>query len=238
MKTRLPLILGLAAILVAGVAVGRGLPIGAWLTGLVDYVRGAGALGVAVFAVAYVAATVSMVSGAVLTLGAGFVYGPVLGTLIVSPVSVIAATVAFALGRSVARGWISRRMAGSVRFSAIDEAVGREGLKIVLLLRLSPLFPFTVLNYALGLTRVRLRDYVLGSWIGMLPGTVLYVYLGSLVTSASGLLSGQGGASGGATRIFYVVGLVATVAVAVVVGRTARRALDRSLERPVAEATS
>ena len=99
--------------------------------------------------------------------------------------SVAAATLAFVLGRTVARGWIARRIAGSPRFAAVDEAIGENGFRIVLLLRLSPLFPFNLLNYALGLTRLSLRDYVVASALGMLPGTILYVYLGSLVTSAS-----------------------------------------------------
>src|SRR5206468_12667832 len=110
------------------------------------------------------------------------------------------------------------------RFAAIDRAIGREGLKIVLLVRLSPIFPFTLLNYALGLTRVAVRDYVVGSLIGMLPGTLMYVYLGSLVTSLTELAAGR--PSGGALQpAFYLGGLVATVAVALYVSRFARRAL-------------
>lgn len=102
---------------------------------------------------------------------------------------------AFLLGRTVARAWVSSRVAANARVAAIDRAVGREGLKIVLLTRLSPVFPFNLLNYAFGLAQVSLRDYVLGSLVGMLPGTLMYVYLGSLITSLSELASGR--ASGG-----------------------------------------
>jgi len=204
---------------------------------LVLWIRSAGALGFIVFAVAYIGATVALIPGSLLTLGAGFVYGPVVGTLLVSPVSVFAATVAFLLGRTVARGWITRRMSGAARFRAVDEAISREGLKLVLLLRLSPLFPFTVLNYALGLTSIRPRDYVLASWVGMLPGTILYVYLGSLLGSAGELLSGEPAGGGVATGALYWGGLAATAAVVWLVTRVARRALQRSLEEDAARAT-
>lgn len=201
-----------------------------WGLELVEWIRGAGAVGVAGYALAYVVATLFLLPGSVLTLGAGFAYGPVWGTLVASPVSVAAATLAFLLGRSMARGWIARRMAGHPRFGAIDAAVGEHGFKIVFLLRLSPLLPFNVLNYALALTRVRLRDYVLASLLGMLPGTVLYVYLGSLVTSASQLLSGGQGA-GGWGRALYWGGLLATVVATIVLTRVARAALTRALDQ-------
>ena len=114
--------------------------------------------------------------------------------------------------------------------------MGTSGFKIVVLLRLSPVLPFSALNYALGLTRVSLRDYVLGSWIGMLPGTVLYVYLGSLVTSASELAGGGRPDAGPWGRVLYWGGLAATLIVTVVVTRVAKRALASALSRstPVA----
>ncbi len=206
------------------------LPIDEWALRLVDAIRGTGAAGVVIFAIVYVAATVLLLPGSLLTAGAGFAYGPVWGTLLVSPVSVVAATSAFLLGRTVARGWITRRIAGNPRFAAIDEAVGESGFKIVLLLRLSPLFPFNLLNYALGLTRVSPRDYVVASALGMLPGTILYVYLGSLVTSASELAGGGGEGAGASRSILYWAGLAATVIVTVLVTRIARRALSRTIE--------
>lgn len=204
-------------------------PVAEWAVALVAWIRNAGVSGAFVFAVVYIAATVAMLPGSLLTLGAGLAYGPVIGTALVSPVSVAAATCAFLLGRTAARQWIARRVASAPRFAAVDRAVGREGFRIVLLLRLSPLFPFTLLNYALGLTRVRLRDFVIASWVGMLPGTVLYVYLGSLLTSATELAAGAVRTDSSATRALYWGGLAATVAAAWLVTRTARRALRRSL---------
>jgi uncharacterized membrane protein YdjX (TVP38/TMEM64 family) len=223
--TKLAIAVGLAA--TAAVYL---LPTGDWLRGVVEAIRGAGAAGVAIFAVAYVAATVLLLPGSVLTAGAGFAYGPIWGTLLVSPVSVAAATLAFVLGRTVARGWIARRIAGNPRFAAVDEAIGESGFKIVLLLRLSPLFPFNLLNYALGLTRLSLRDYVVSSALGMLPGTILYVYLGSLVTSASELASAGGEAVRAPRTVLYWGGLAATIGATWLVTRIARRALSRALD--------
>lgn len=207
------------------------LPINEWALLLVEWIRGAGALGVGVYALTYVAATLLLLPGSILTAGAGFAYGPLWGTLLASPVSVLASTLAFVLGRSVARTWVSRRMEKHPRFAAIDEAIGESGFKIVFLLRLSPIFPFNLLNYALGVTRVRLRDYVIASLLGMLPGTFLYVYLGSLVTNASELLSGKRPAAGIWGQVLYWGGLAATVLVTVVITRIARKALDRALQR-------
>jgi len=189
---------------------------------LVSWAREAGLAGVLVYAAAYVASTVLVLPASVLTLGAGFAWGPLVGVAIVSPVSVLAATAAFVLGRTLLRSRVERRILGDPRFAAIDRAIGDQGLKLVLLLRLSPIVPFNFLNYALALTRVRLRDYLLGSALGMFPATVLYVYLGSLVTSGTQLLSGQRPASGAAGAALYWGGLLATVLAVVYATRLAR----------------
>ena len=221
-------ILAFVAALIAAVVL---LPAGEWTRQLVVWIRDAGAVGVLAFAGAYILATVLVLPGSILTLGAGFAYGPLLGTLLVSPVSVAAATVAFLLGRTVARDWIGTKVKQDPRFAAIDAAIEREGFKIVVLLRLSPMFPFSVLNYALGLTRVRLRDYVAASFIGMLPATFMYVYLGSLITTAAALGAGQAPTSS-LQQALYAAGLVATVLVTVFVTRLARRALRAALGPP------
>jgi uncharacterized membrane protein YdjX (TVP38/TMEM64 family) len=210
-------------------------PVDRWVLTFVESIRGAGAVGVAVFAIAYGAAAILFLPGSILTAGAGFAYGPLWGTLLVSPVSVAAATLAFVLGRTVARGWVARRISGNPRFAAVDEAIGESGFKIVLLLRLSPLFPFNLLNYALGLTRLSLRDYVVASALGMLPGTILYVYLGSLVTSASELAAGGGDGTGTPRSVLYWSGLAATLGATWLLTRIARRALARTIDsRPAA----
>lgn len=206
------------------------LPLGHWAGQLVEWIRGAGATGVAVYAGAYITATLLLLPGLLLTAGAGLAYGPIFGTLLVSPVSVIAATLAFWLGRTVARERVARRMVRDPRLIAIDAAIGRHGFKIVALLRLSPVIPFNLLNYALALTSVGLRDYVLASFVGMLPGTILYVYLGSAVTSVSTLGNDEGPA-GTAEQILYWAGLGATVVVTLFITKIARRALDEALQR-------
>lgn len=220
-------LVGIAAFVAAIVL----LPVNEWLLKLVEGIRDMGGVGAAVFVAAYVAATVLLLPGSILTLGAGFAYGPVYGTLLVMLASNLGATLAFLLGRTVLRGWVARRISSDARFSAVDAAVGAQGFRVVLLLRLSPLFPFNLLNYALGLTRVRLRDYVLASVPGMFPGTLLYVYLGSLVTSVSQLTSGQRPDSGPWGRVLFWGGLVATIAVTVLITRIARRALDSALRQ-------
>jgi uncharacterized membrane protein YdjX (TVP38/TMEM64 family) len=128
----------------------------------------------------------------------------------------------------VARDWIERKVAVHPRFRALDAAVAGQGFKIVLLTRLSPVFPFNLLNYAFGLTRVSFRDYVLGSCIGMLPGTILYVYIGSTIGALADVVAGKIDRSPAQQALFYA-GLAATLAVTVVVTRTARRALAQAV---------
>jgi uncharacterized membrane protein YdjX (TVP38/TMEM64 family) len=189
-----------------------------------DWIAGLGPAGVVAFIAIYILSCVFMLPGSVLGLGAGAVFGVAKGSAIVSAASTLGATAAFFAGRYLARERVARVIEGNRRFRAIDEAVGREGWKIVGLTRLSPAFPFNLLNYAYGITTVSLRDYFFASWIGMLPGTVMYVYLGSLAGSLA-TLGGQGGGRTPAQWALYVVGLLATVAVTVYVTRIARAAL-------------
>jgi len=228
----------LALLVVAGLIFASSkIPIARYIEKPAEWIRDAGALGVVVYGLAYVLLTVLLIPGSVVTLLAGYAYGVVKGTMIVSPASVAAATAAFVLGRTVARRWVAARVEKNPRFAAIDRAVGRSGFKIVALLRLSPVFPFTLLNYALGLTRVRLRDYVLASFLGMLPGTVMYVYLGSLVTSAAALAGGSREKTP-AEFALYGLGLLATIGVTVYVTRLARRALRDAVDLPAAPGPS
>jgi uncharacterized membrane protein YdjX (TVP38/TMEM64 family) len=204
------------------------LPVREWTVALADRLRGAGAKGVLIFVAVYVVAEVALIPGSLLTMAAGFAYGPTGGILVASPASVLAATAAFLLGRTVLRSWIRKKTAAAPTLRAIDRAIGRNSFKLILLLRLSPLIPFNVLNYALGLSDANLGRYVVASLVGMLPGTFLYVYLGSLATTAAGLA--DAGRSGGPQRLILTIsGLVATVVVVVLVTRAARRALEQEL---------
>ncbi len=204
------------------------LPVRQYLVALLDAADSAGAWGPIILIAAYVAACVLFIPGAILTLGAGFLFGVIWGTVAVSIGSTLGATAAFLVGRTLLRQTIERRMAASPRFHAIDRAVGDEGFKIVLLLRLSPLFPFNLLNYAFGLTNVRLWQYVLASWIGMLPGTLMYVYLGSALKSLAEVAAGAP-ERGPLETVFFIAGLAMTIVATVVVTRVARKALNEAV---------
>jgi uncharacterized membrane protein YdjX (TVP38/TMEM64 family) len=224
---RVLLIVTVVAVLIAAAWL---LPIADWTTALAARAKNSGTAGVVLFFAAYVVSTVAFLPGSLLTLAAGFAYGPVWGLAIASPASVTGATCAFLLGRTLLRDWAASMAKGSPRARAIDAAVAREGGKLVLLLRLSPLIPFNLLNYVLSLSRVSLGTYVAASFVGMLPGTALYVYLGSLAPAAAALAST--GQKGGPMRTaLYVAGLVATVAVVIIATRAARKALDLELQR-------
>jgi uncharacterized membrane protein YdjX (TVP38/TMEM64 family) len=206
------------------------LPVREWTMALAERIRGAGAAGVLLFIAVYVVAEVALVPGSLLTMAAGFAYGPIAGLLVASPASVLAATTAFLLGRTVLRGWTQKKIARSPKMRALDRAIGRNSFKLILLLRLSPLIPFNLLNYVLGLSDVPLGRYMAASFIGMLPGAWLYVYLGSLATTAAELTHAS--REGGVQRIVLTAaGLVATVLAIVFVTRAAKRALVEELNR-------
>src|SRR5437773_1942892 len=194
------------------------------LKAALDWVGKLGPLGPVIFVGFYVVATVFFMPGSVLTLGAGAVFGVALGSVCVSIGATLGATAAFLVGRYLARDVIARKIGKSEKFATIDRAVADEGWKIVLLTRLSPVFPFTLLNYVFGLTRVKLSHYVLASWLGMIPGTVMYVYLGSLVNVGAGRRQRTTG-----EWVLYGAGLLATVTVTVFVTRLARRALAKKI---------
>ncbi|MBI9090510.1 MAG: TVP38/TMEM64 family protein [Desulfobacterium sp.] len=218
-------------IVVGALAAARYLNLPELFRDVLAWIDRAGPIAPLIFLLLYVAACVFMLPGAILTLGAGVVFGVVRGTLFVSLASTLGATAAFLIGRYLARAMVARRVAGNPTFKALDEAVADQGWKIVGLTRLSPIFPFNLLNYGFGLTRVPLRDYVLASWIGMIPGTVMYVYIGSL----AGSLAELGAKDSGRTRSLaewglYLLGFTATVAVTVVITRIARQALGRRMK--------
>jgi uncharacterized membrane protein YdjX (TVP38/TMEM64 family) len=185
------------------------------------WVEQLGPWGPVLFVLIYIVAAVLFVPGSALTLGAGAVFGVGLGSVLVSLGATLGATAAFLVGRYFARAWVAKKIEGNAAFAAIDRAVAAEGWKIVGLTRLSPAFPFSLLNYAFGLTRVSLRDYVVASWIGMMPGTVMYVYIGSLARVAGDRTRTPG------EWALLGLGLVATIAVTIFITRIARTALAK-----------
>lgn len=198
------------------------------LADALTWIDNLGAIAPIVFILLYIVITVAFVPASVVTLGAGVVFGVVKGSLFVFVGAMLGATAAFLVGRYVARDWVANKIAGNEKFKAIDEAIAREGRKIIFLIRLSPAFPFNLLNYALGLTQVSLKDYVLGT-TGILPGTIMYVYLGSLAGNLATLGSGDAPSNPTITWAIRIIGFIATVAVTVYVTRVARKALKESV---------
>ena len=227
----------LVAIGVVLVLIARRLPLNALAGSLEGWVRGLGVWGPLAFAAVYVVAVVALLPASALTIVAGAIFGPIVGTAVVSVGSNVGAGLAFLIARHLARDAVVRRARRYPQFDAIDRAIGEGGWKVVALLRLSPAVPFNLLNYLFGLTPIRFWPCVLTSWAAMLPGTLLYVYLGH--AGRSGLEA----ASGGRTRTpaewaLLGIGLAATVAVTLYVTRLARKALhERSTvaSEPVGE---
>lgn len=195
-----------------------------------DWINGLGNLGIAIFFFFYIIATVLFLPGSVLTLGAGVIFGVVKGSIIVLNAATLGAGLAFLVGRYFARDSIERRIETNSKFKAVDEAVANEGWKIVFLTRLSPIFPFNLLNYAFGVTKVSFKDYITASWLGMIPGSIMYVYIGSLAGDLATL--GTGGVSDGgmASTVIRMIGFIATVVVTIYVTKIARKALNERIE--------
>ena len=211
-----------AALLLFGQRVAGYLPeFSAWVNGL-------GLWGPVVFVLGYAVATVAFIPGSLLTLAGGAIFGLGEGTAFVFAGASLGATGAFLASRYLVRGAVERRVAAEPRFAAIDRAVGREGFKIVVLLRLTPVVPFVLLNYALGLTKVKLSHYV-GAFVGMFPATLLYVYYGKVLGDVAEVAAGVEVEKGWGTWVATGIGLAATVAVIVVVTRIARRALKEEV---------
>jgi uncharacterized membrane protein YdjX (TVP38/TMEM64 family) len=202
-----------------------------WLRNALQWIDSLGTVGAIAFILLYIIATVAFLPGSILTLGAGVVFGVVWGSLYVFIGATIGATAAFLVGRYLARGWVAKKIEGNKKFRAIDRAVGREGLKIVLLTRLSPVFPFNLLNYAYGVTGVSLKDYVIGS-VGMIPGTIMYVYIGSLAGNLATIGTEAQPANPAVQWTIRIVGFIATVAVTLYVTKVARQALEEEVLVP------
>ena len=216
--------IALAILLVTLSTAAAFLPVKDWVAAFSDWVRTLGPVGVVVFIGAYALATVLFLPGWIFTVAAGLVYGVAGGTAVALAGAVIGSTLAFLCGRYLVRKRVEAATKGNEKFSAIDKAIGDQGWKIVGLLRLSPLIPFNLSNYFYGVTSVRFLPYVLASAVGMLPGTLLYAYLGG--AGKAGL--GGGGEQSSLKWVFLGVGLVATIIVTIMVSRAAKKALAKT----------
>ena len=225
-KSAIGRIVALVMILIGLFLAMKFLPVQQWLRSFNDWVGQMGTVGILIFIVVYAFATVLLAPGAILTIGAGFAFGLWKGFLAVSAGATLGASLAFLVARFIARDKIETMAKGNDKFRKIDNAIGEQGAKLIFLLRLSPVIPFNLSNYFYGLTAVRFWPYVLASWIGMMPGTLLYVYIGTAGRAA--VIAAAGGAAakhGWQYWTFLGVGFAATVAVTIWVTKIARDAL-------------
>ncbi len=221
-KTRRWALWGLAG--VGLLLLGRLLPFEQWMASVRAWTEGQGVWGAAGFGLVYILGGVAMVPGSILTIAAGAIFGLALGTVIVSISATISAVLSFVIARYLSRAHVERLSARSPRFRALDRAIRDGGWKMVGLLRLSPVVPFSVGNYLYGLTGVSFWSYTWATWIGSLPGTILYVYIGHV-----------GGAGLGADRQrsplewgLLGVGLAATIGIVVYLSSVAKHAVVES----------
>jgi len=201
----------------------RFLPFARWTTVFIEYIQSKGAWGVVIFAVGYVVATILFFPGGLLTIAAGVAFGLVYGTVISSLSATVGAACAFLIARHLARKTIERQAQKSRKFQALDQAIGDNGWKIVFLTRLSPAVPFNLSNYFYGLTKIGFWQYLAASFVGMLPGSILYVYLGTI---GKATLGGETQRSR-QEYIFLGLGFLATIIVTIYTTRVAKQALQK-----------
>ncbi len=222
-------LIALIAILIALFLAMKFLPVQQWTRNFNDWVGRMGVAGVFIFIGVYAVATVLLAPGSILTVGAGLAFGLWKGFLAVSAGSTLGAVLAFLVARFVARDKVEAIARQNEKFRRIDNAIGKEGAKLIFLLRLSPVIPFNVSNYFYGLTAVEFWPYVLASWTGMMPGALLYVYIGVAAKAAASVAAGgEAMKHGWQYWTLMSVGLVATIIVTIWVTKIARDALRKT----------
>ena len=202
-----------------------------WMTHGLDWIDQAGWIGWIGFIVIYTLTCVFFLPGSVLTVGAGAIYGFWGGTLLVSISNLVGAVVNFLTSRYLLRGWLQRKFAANRKFHALDSAVATDGWRVILLSRISPVVPHSVVSYACGLTRLSLAKFSLASWLGFIPISAAYSYAGAFLGKFARLKAGlPHGAESWQTWAFYGLGLVVTVIVTIWSTRIASRALKPHVE--------
>lgn len=194
--------------------------------GLLHLAESSGPYGAVYFTLSYILATLLLLPASVLTLAAGYLFGALKGTALVSLASTAGASLAFLIARYLARPLVARQLAKFERFGSVDRAIAKDGWKIVFLWRLSPLFPFALSNYMFGLTGVGFAEYVLASWVAMLPATFTYVYLGEVGRATVDAAGGDGIEP--AKVALYIIGAIATLLVTREISSRAKKALDEA----------
>lgn len=234
---RLALVSGLVWLVSSGTANALPLPVpkvaafqiaGMDTTMIEAAVTSAGILGPVVFVLCYGVAALLLVPASVLTISGGFLFGPALGTALVSMGSTFGAALSFLVARYFARAFVERKIQESNGkiLKAVDKAIENQGSKVVFLMRLSPLFPYSLINYSLGLTKIPFVEYIVASWAGMLPGTVAYTGIGAAGKVAMDASVGSVESTSPLVVVLYAVGAVATVLVTTLIGKTASSYLN------------
>jgi uncharacterized membrane protein YdjX (TVP38/TMEM64 family) len=213
--------IGVALVVVALIAAWSLLPIGDWLQAFRQWIASLGVWGYLIFAAVYIVATVLVAPGSPLTITAGLAFG-IAGIPLVVIAATIGAALAFLVARYLARARVERMTEQRPKFKAVDQAVTEDGWKVVMLLRLSPVVPFNLQNYMFGVSDIKFWHYVGATFIGIMPGTALYVYLGAI-----GAAAGSSGSGGVLKWTFFGIGLVATVVVTVLITRRAKARLEQ-----------
>lgn len=212
-----------------------------------SWVAAAGPLGPVVFILLYGLAAVFLIPASVLTISAGFLFGPLMGTIVVSIASTFGAAMSFLIARYAARSFVEKRIRENEKFETLDKALAKQGAKgtsscvacfqksmrnlcitaVVFLMRLSPIFPYSLINYSLGLTKVPFLEYILASWLGMLPGTIAYTGLGAAGKAAVSAVDSQNSVT---SMVFYAVGALATLGVTILLSREATKVLADEMD--------
>lgn len=218
-QTAIRIAIAIAAVAALVVAF-RVLPVADWLRQFQTYVRGLGPLGYLLYTIVYALCVVFLVPASLLTLGAGAIFGWAIGSAVVIIGATAGATLAFVLAQTVLRRRVESMVAGNPKLAAIDRAIAAEGTKLMLLMRVSGFPPFTWINYALGLTGVRLVPYVLTTFFGIIPGVALFTYAGA---------AGAAAATGSGNRVGLIVTAVGAVLVSVYIARIATKAVKRAV---------
>jgi len=220
---RLPVRIAIGLVVLAAIIIlFRTLPVAEWFAQFQTYIRGVGPIGYVIYALVYAACCVLFIPASVLTLGAGAIFGLVTGTIVVVIGATLGAALSFFLAKTVMRKKVESMTEGNAKFRALDRAISKEGARIVFLIRLAPIFPFTYINYAFGLTGVRTLPFILATLIGIIPGTFAYIYIGHAAASA---------AAGGGDRtktIVQIAGAVIALVVTLFVARVATKAIRKA----------
>lgn len=202
------------------------LPLGAWLEDFQTWIRDLGAVGYVLYVLFYAVCCVLLIPASALTIAAGATFGFAAGTVVVILGATLGAAAAFLLARSVFRSRVEAMLASKPKMAAIDGAVAREGTKVMLLMRLSGFPPFTWINYALGLTGVGFRPYLLTTIAGIIPGCLAFTWAGAAGAAA---LTGEG------NRTMFLITAAGAILVSVYVARIATRAMRRDMLPPPTE---